>query len=175
MNIRHQCYCILVSYQMMFVSFNSNTTSVITAYSSEASEFTAGFKRGSCCSIFSFLRNVLYIFVCHFFSFSFGHCIIWPALYGFWLPFWHLQSVLTLGYLKNRFEWHHLLLIFYNLPEDYSLMYNFRLFSFKKIETNTHWRQDKQKMTSRFRTNLTTIWSRPLKRKSISINVSSSV
>ena len=52
-------------YQMMFMSLNSNTTGVTcgarTANPSGAHEFTPGIKWGSCCSIFSFLCNVLQI------------------------------------------------------------------------------------------------------------------
>ena len=25
-------------------------------------------------------------------SFSFGHCIVYPTIYSFWLPLWHLQT-----------------------------------------------------------------------------------
>ena len=50
-------------YQMLFVSFNSNTTVVTrgagTADPSGAPEFTPSFWWGSCCSIFYFLCNVL--------------------------------------------------------------------------------------------------------------------
>ena len=28
---------------------------------------------------------------CHF---SFGHCVICPSIYGFWLPLWYLQTLL---------------------------------------------------------------------------------
>ena len=27
--------------------------------------------------------------------FSFGHCIVCPSTYGFWLPLWYLQSLLN--------------------------------------------------------------------------------
>ena len=56
--------------QRLFVYFNSNTRGVScgtgTAYPSRAPEFTPGFLWGSCCSIFSFLCNVLQIVVCPF-------------------------------------------------------------------------------------------------------------
>ena len=40
---------------------------------------------GSCCSIFSFLYNVLWIVFC---TFSFSHYIVCPSIYSFWLyPF----------------------------------------------------------------------------------------
>jgi hypothetical protein len=32
-----------------------------------------------------------------FCPFSFGHCVVCPSLiYGFWLPLWHLQTLLTI-------------------------------------------------------------------------------
>ena len=40
--------------------------------------------RGSCCSIFSFLCNVLCIIF--FGPFSFGHCLVCPLIYSYWLP-----------------------------------------------------------------------------------------
>ena len=27
--------------------------------------------------------------------FSFGHCVVCPSIYGFWLPLWYLQTLLT--------------------------------------------------------------------------------
>ena len=64
-------------YQMMFVSFNSTTTGVTcgagTANPSGAHECTAGFLRGSCSSIFSFLRcGSLFVLLLFFF---------WPLYY----------------------------------------------------------------------------------------------
>ena len=48
---------------------------------SGAPEFTPGLQWGSCYSIFSFMCNVLQIFVC---PFSFGHCIVCcSSIYGF--------------------------------------------------------------------------------------------
>jgi hypothetical protein len=76
-------------YQIMFVSFNNTTTDVTceagTANPSGAHECTAGFCRGSCCSIFSFMRcGSLFVLLLLF---------CWP-LYclfcfdlRFWLPF----------------------------------------------------------------------------------------
>jgi len=29
-----------------------------------------------------------------FCPFSFGHCIVFPTIYGFWLPLWYLQTLL---------------------------------------------------------------------------------
>ena len=67
-------------FRMMFVSFDSNTTDVTcgagTANPSGVPEFIPGVKWGSCCSICSFLCNVLQIVVCPFVLFSFSHCIV---------------------------------------------------------------------------------------------------
>jgi hypothetical protein len=31
---------------------------------------------------------------CHF---LFGHCVVWPSsIYGFWIPFWYIQTLLTI-------------------------------------------------------------------------------
>ena len=38
-------------------------------------------------------------FVDHCVSFchlSFGHCVVCPSIYGFWLPLWYLQTLLTM-------------------------------------------------------------------------------
>jgi len=42
----------------------------------------------SCCSIFSFLCNILPL--CPFF------CVVCPSIYGVWLTLWHLQTFLVL-------------------------------------------------------------------------------
>jgi hypothetical protein len=73
------------------------------AYHSGEPEFTHGFfwvgvgRGGSCCSICSILCSVLYVF--HFVPFfwplyflSFGHCIFFLSIYGFWLLCCHLQN-----------------------------------------------------------------------------------
>ena len=80
-------------FQMMFVSFNSNTTGVTsragTANPSGTPQFTPRFQRGSCYSIFGLICVVLYIVVC---PFAFGHCVLCPSLiYGFWFPLWYLR------------------------------------------------------------------------------------
>ena len=58
------------TFQIMFVSFNSNTTGVTcgagTSYPCGSYEFTLGFQQGSCCSMLSLLGSVLQIVVCHF-------------------------------------------------------------------------------------------------------------
>ena len=68
---------LFMTYHRMFKK--SNTTGVTCgadpAYPPGATEFTPEFYWISCCSIFSFLCNVLYIVV---FPFSFGHCVVWP-------------------------------------------------------------------------------------------------
>jgi hypothetical protein len=61
------------------------------AYLSGAPEFTPSFTWGSCCSIFSFLCNIFWIVVC---PFSFGHGVVCPSIYGFWLLRWYLQPFL---------------------------------------------------------------------------------
>ena len=62
-----------------------------SAFLSGAPEFTPSCKWGSCCPIFSFLYNASWIVVC---PFSFGHCIVCPSIYGFWLLRWYLQPFL---------------------------------------------------------------------------------
>jgi len=33
---------------------------------------------------------------------SFGHCVVCPSMYGFWLPLWYLHTLLkTTVYLKR--------------------------------------------------------------------------
>ena len=52
-----------------------------------------GFKWGSYCSIFSFLCSVCRLLFC---LFSYGHCIVCPSIYSFWLiSLWYLQTFLT--------------------------------------------------------------------------------
>jgi hypothetical protein len=36
--------------------------------------------------------------------FYFGHCVVCPSIYGFWLPLWHLQSFLVLFILAIVFS-----------------------------------------------------------------------
>ena len=40
---------------------------------------------------FSLMSSVLYIVVC---PFSFGHCVVCPSIYRFWIPLWYLQMPL---------------------------------------------------------------------------------
>jgi hypothetical protein len=35
-------------------------------------------------------------FVYRFCSFSFGHCVVCPSIYGFWIPLWYLQTLLLI-------------------------------------------------------------------------------
>jgi hypothetical protein len=51
-----------------------------TAYSSRVQDLPL-----CCCSILSFLSNVLYI--CSIVQFSFGNCIVCPSIYTIWIPF----------------------------------------------------------------------------------------
>ena len=48
-----------------------------------------GLKWCSCCAVFSSLCGVLWVVVC-----PFGHCVVCPSIYGFWLPLWYLQTLL---------------------------------------------------------------------------------
>jgi hypothetical protein len=60
---------------------------------------------GFCCSIFSFLHNVLCIIVCRF---TLGHCIVCPSIRGFWLLLWYLQNFLVAFYIcRNVFISYH--------------------------------------------------------------------
>ena len=52
------------------------------------------------CSIFSFMCSVLHIVVC---PFSFGHCVVCPAINEFW-PLWYLQTFLRTNKLKKATE-----------------------------------------------------------------------
>jgi hypothetical protein len=57
---------------------------------------------GLCCSIFSFMYNVLKIFVCPFVYFSIGNCVVCPVIYGFWLPLCIFKLfILTITYYNN--------------------------------------------------------------------------
>jgi len=61
-----------------------------TAYTSEAHEFITGALWCSCCSIFSFLCNVLHIIVC---PYSFG-IILCVLRFTTRFPIWYLQYFL---------------------------------------------------------------------------------
>ena len=47
------------------------------------------------------ITQTLVLFVClvdrclSFCPFAFGHCVVCPSIYGFWLNFWYLQTLLT--------------------------------------------------------------------------------
>jgi hypothetical protein len=48
-------------------------------------------------SDFRSVAFVLWIVVCPFVLFLFGHCVFCPSsIYGFWLPLWYLQTLLTI-------------------------------------------------------------------------------
>jgi hypothetical protein len=67
------------------------------AYPSREPEFTPGFQWSSCYSIFSFMCmfcRSLFVLLSFFF---FGHCVVCPSFYGFWLPLWYLQTLLTMN------------------------------------------------------------------------------
>jgi len=36
--------------------------------------------------------------------FFFGHCVICPSIYGFWLPLWYLQTLLKIGEYNQLFR-----------------------------------------------------------------------
>ena len=76
-------------YQMMFVSFNTNTTGVTCG--SETSDIFRG-TRCSCCSTFSFLCSVLWVVCLSLCTFSLAYCVFSSSIYGFWLPLWYLQT-----------------------------------------------------------------------------------
>ena len=43
----------------------------------------------------SLVLCVCFVGRCLFFCpFSFGHCVVCPSIYGFWLPLWYLQIIL---------------------------------------------------------------------------------
>ena len=54
-------------------------------------------------SVFSGVRVTRSLVLClcfvercfSFCLFSFGHCVVCPSIYGFWLPLWYLQTLLT--------------------------------------------------------------------------------
>ena len=61
--------------------------------------------------VFSGVRvtRSLVVYVCFidrcltFCTFSFGHCIVCPSIYSFWLPLWYLQTLLS---YNNQYLWH---------------------------------------------------------------------
>jgi hypothetical protein len=79
-------------YQIMFVSFNNTMTGVTcgagTANPAGAHECTAGYWRGSCCSIFSFMRCGSLFFLLLFF--------FWPL---YCLLCFDLRRLITILYL----------------------------------------------------------------------------
>jgi hypothetical protein len=61
--------------------------------------------------VFSGVRVTRYLTLCVWFvdrclsfcPFSFGHCVFCPSsIYGFWLPIWYLQTLLTPNTIKYR-------------------------------------------------------------------------
>jgi hypothetical protein len=51
-----------------------------------------GFQWRSCCLSFSCLCRTCIVANC----LSFGHCLVYPSIYGFWLPLWYLQTFLSM-------------------------------------------------------------------------------
>jgi len=84
------CPIILVLNQYYTLVFNiylkhmlcKSTCGSGTAKPSGAPELTSGFYWCSSSSSFSFMWSILLIVVC---PFCFGHCIVCPSIYGFWL------------------------------------------------------------------------------------------
>ena len=37
-----------------------------------------------------------------FYTFSFGHCVVCPSIYRFWLPLWYLQTLLITSYFSQH-------------------------------------------------------------------------
>jgi hypothetical protein len=52
----------------------------------------------------------LYLCISFVFPFSFGHCVVCPSIYGFWLPICYLQTFLMKMYfLYESLRFHYLL------------------------------------------------------------------
>ena len=66
-------------YQMMFVSFNTNTTGVTCG--SETSDIFRG-TRCSCCSTFSFLCSALWVVCLSLCTFSLAYCVFSSSIYA---------------------------------------------------------------------------------------------
>ena len=76
--------------------FNSSTSGAETSHTSRAPKFSPVVLCGSCFSIVIALAVWCFIYHClSFCPFSFGHHIVCPSIYSFWLPLWYLQTVLT--------------------------------------------------------------------------------
>ena len=78
------CYPTQFPYQMRFVWLNSNTTGVACETG------TVGPSRAPV-----FTPLAFYVMFC-ISLLSFGHCIVCPSIYGFWLPLWYLQTCLAI-------------------------------------------------------------------------------
>jgi len=61
---------------------------------------------------FSGVRFTRFLVLCVMFclSFFFGHCVVCPSIYGFWLPLWYLHTLLVYQDL-----WHFYSLFYYNI------------------------------------------------------------
>ena len=94
-------------YQIMFVSFSNTTTGVTcgagTANPSGAHECTAGFLAGFV--LLDLLLYALWIVVCPFVIFHFGHCIVCSvSICGFWLPFCIFENQIKFDETTIRFN-----------------------------------------------------------------------
>jgi hypothetical protein len=108
----------------------------VTAYHSGAPEFTPGFYWGSCYSIFRFM--CMFVDRCLYFcTFSFGHCVVCSSsIYGFWLPLWYRQTLLTTESTTNKnvditFGAHD---TFLEHPSSYSSGYTLHYYNVRNIE-----------------------------------------
>ena len=73
------------------------TSGAETVYPSGAPEFTPGFS--GVCVTQSLVLCACFVDHClSFCNFSFGHCVVCPSIYGFWLPLWYLQALFNLNW-----------------------------------------------------------------------------
>jgi hypothetical protein len=60
--------------------------------------------------VFNVARFTRYFVLClcfihrglSFWHLSFDHCVVCPSIYGFWLPLWYLQTLLTVYYMEDE-------------------------------------------------------------------------
>ena len=76
-----------VYFLYILIAFNYSHWIFVTV---SLTSFYPSFWWGPCYSIFGFMCMFCGSF---FVLFSFGHCIVCPSIYGFWLPLWYLQTL----------------------------------------------------------------------------------
>ena len=89
--------------QFLLGGYSGHQTSII------GRDVLVGFLVGFVLLDLYFNMYVLSIVVCPFVLFSFGHCVVCSSsIYGFWLPLWHLQTLLWLFRNRNYklYPWH---------------------------------------------------------------------